>query len=67
MLMRGALLLAATAAVYWAMCSAQATAQTAKDFDLACAVVTAAEVATTAKASRERDAAFLLNAFFWAG
>jgi hypothetical protein len=37
---------------------------TAKDFDLACAVTASAEIATTQKGTKERDAAFTVFTFY---
>jgi hypothetical protein len=42
----------------------QAHAATDQDFDLACAVVSAAEVATTRPGSDERNAAFQIQFFY---
>jgi hypothetical protein len=42
----------------------QAQAATDQDFDLACAVVSAAEIATTAAGSPERNAAFQIQFFY---
>lgn len=44
--------------------SGAAGAQTARDFDLSCAVVASAEIATTEKGTRERDAAFAVWSFY---
>jgi hypothetical protein len=41
-----------------------AGAQTAKDFDLSCAVVATAEIATNQKGTKERDVAFTVLSFY---
>jgi hypothetical protein len=49
----------------WAGCEVpRALAATDQDFDLACAVVSAAEVATTAPGSAERNTAFQIQFFY---